>query len=121
MSNAKKIIIAVLLLLTVVLAGVSVYVAIRIQQEDQAPDDSAASTGSYLTKEFIIGGYPDQSLIDQYYACVLYDNPCASGTGEDSVCYCPGYDSGGTVGCLNGDHGGSAPLINPKGTRYGQS
>lgn len=107
MSNARKITIVILLLLTIALAGVSVFVAYRLQQEDQAPDDSEASSctdpfGCWGQWRIFIGGLPDQGTIDQFAECILYANPCdvARGypAGEDSVCTCPGYYIG-DIGC----------------------
>jgi len=48
MSNRKKITLAILIFLTVILAGVSIYVTVRLQQ-DQAPDQTDAATGSGFT------------------------------------------------------------------------
>ncbi len=42
MSKTRKITVAILLLITVSLAALSVYVAFQIQQQDAAPDDSSA-------------------------------------------------------------------------------
>lgn len=43
MPRSRKITIIVLIVLTLVLAGISVYIAIRLNQEDQAPTDTSAA------------------------------------------------------------------------------
>lgn len=48
MSNRKKITLAILIFLTVILAGVSIYVTLKLQ-ESQAPSETGAFTGSGFT------------------------------------------------------------------------
>ncbi len=48
MSNRKKITLAILIFLTVILAGVSIYVTVKLQ-ESQAPTETGAFTGSAFT------------------------------------------------------------------------
>ncbi len=48
MSSRKKLTLAILILLTVVLAGISIYVTVRLQ-ESQAPTETGAATGAGYT------------------------------------------------------------------------
>ncbi len=43
MSRQKKILIGILIFLTLILAGVSIYITYKLTQEDQAPEDTSAS------------------------------------------------------------------------------
>lgn len=106
---------SLVLLVLLVGAGVGYYLTQRPQDVRQRAYDPNG--------EWFIGGFPEQSQIDTYDKCVLYDNPCFGANGEspqgqDSFCFCePEGGPPGSIGCYHA--GGSATLGPIKSTRTG--
>ncbi len=97
MPRSRKITIVVLIILTLVLAGISVYIAIRLNQQDQAPDDTSAQIQCpYPGTTLSLGASCNTACGPN--ACdgpggPLGCNPCPSGTVNEGQYRCYNGDS----------------------------